>query len=94
MLLAEWGMPADFIVVARWAPPTLLRSVRPEIQHSLSIIVLARQLADGMLGKNPFGGGNTAGAEDRRLLPSFSPEVEAEIRREAIDRARAQLGVR
>jgi HD-like signal output (HDOD) protein len=94
MLLADWGMPADFIVVARWAPPTPLRSVRPEIQHALSIIVLARQLAEGMLGKNPFGAGIMASAEDRRLLPSFSPEVEAEIRREAVDRARAQLGVR
>lgn len=94
MLLADWGMPADFIVVARWAPPTPLRSVRPEIQHALSIIVLARRLSEGMLGKNPFGAAVMASAEDRRLLPCFSPEVEAEIRREAVDRARAQLGVR
>ena len=94
MLLADWGMPADFIVVARWSPPTPLRSVRPEIQPALAAIVLARQLAQGVLGKNPMGHYPAVGAEDARLLPSFSPEVTSEIRREAVDRARAKLGVR
>jgi hypothetical protein len=94
MLLADWGMPADFIVVARWAPPTPLRSVGPEIQSALAVILLARQLAQGVLGKSPIGEHPPVGSEDARLLPSFSPEVVADIRREAVDRARAQLGMR
>ncbi len=94
MLLADWGMPADFIVVARWAAPTPLRSVRPEIQPSLSVILLARQLAQGLLGKSPLGDYAPISPEDARLLPSFSPEIQGEIRRDAVDRARAQLGVR
>ena len=61
---------------------------------TLAVILLARQLAQGVLGKSPIGEHPPVGSEDARLLPSFSPEVVADIRREAVDRARAQLGMR
>ncbi len=94
MLLADWGMPADFIVVARWAPPAPLRSVRPEIQHALGAIAKARQMSQGLLGDNPFGSYPPPATEDLQLMPSFTPDVGEDIRREAVERARSQLGVR
>ena len=93
MLLADWGVPAEFMGVARWVPPTPLHSVSPEVRTSLATIVLARELASGLLGENPLGRRTAPSEEDLRLLPSFEPDVEAEIRREALERTRSQLGV-
>ncbi len=94
MLLAEWGMPADLIAIARWAPPTPLRSVRPEVQKTLGMIVAGREMAKGLIGDSPFGRAAGLSPEDSRSLPRFSAEVAGEIRREALETARSVLKVR